>query len=179
MTEVENVIPSIFSQLLSVFSNKKSHIESLKDARDKKDNGIQMASVCDSPGEVLMNIPDVEDIIKNCVTFSRQCRKRAKLYRSLNIFVIFFSSFVSPSAGIVGSQFGFTYGYVTAGVAGVLTVILNMFLWGQLSETYSGYCLEFQRAALSDDPVRDYNIVVVKIKSSSLNFDLWEDPEVK
>lgn len=114
---------------------------------------------------------------ERCVAASRKCRDQARLYRSLNILLIFLSAFLSPSAGIIAAQVHEGVGYGFACTASLCTILMFVLKWGQLSETYSGYCLEFRKASSSENPDAEYDKIVGKIQSGALNMDLFDDPD--
>jgi hypothetical protein len=171
MFESKITTPSIFAQIWILFGLNNSKINNVKllakrYKQQESHNGISIAS---------RKHINVTMIIDKCMRASDICKYKARLYKWLNVVLIIFASFLSPASGIIGTTVSTGVGYIFAAFASILTVFMFLSKWGQLSETYASYALEFRRAASSNNPEDEYNLIHSKIDSGILNIYLLDN----
>lgn len=179
--------PSIFNQVSSILGLNKSKVqkykEEMREINKSKDPTINGVNIKVSSTIVLHEEKLIGEIIsegsEKCVLMSKKCRYQSRLYKNLNIMLLFLAGFLGSGAGIMASEVNAISGFTVGALSAMCTIFIYVLKWGELSETYASLAIELRNASFSTNPTRDYNIIEKRISTGALNIDLWDDTDQK
>jgi hypothetical protein len=131
----------------------------------------------DKPAAI--ELKDMEDVelnsyAKTCEDYSLKCHSQSMKYSIINMVFTAVSlistcvAFITPPLIPVNVSISFI------ALSAVIQFAIAKFQWGQLSETYATYSLEFHHLGLTVPNSKAFNMVCKKASNAVTQLELWD-----